>query len=65
MDDIQKFERVETVCEMLNLLAVMQEMARRLASETHSDDYDDVQDLAHKLHDIRVQLEGFRRRFEA
>jgi hypothetical protein len=52
-----KGERFETVSELLDLLAVVQKMGRRLAYETHGESYEFVRDLNQHLHHARESIE--------
>ncbi len=56
-DETARGERRETVGEMLDLLAVVQKMGRRLAYETHGESYDIVRELNQCLHQAREKIE--------
>ncbi|MFZ3081165.1 hypothetical protein [Rhodoferax ferrireducens] len=56
-DDSQEQERRETVEEISELLAVVQEMGRRLANETHGNSYALVLELNELLHQARAKIE--------
>lgn len=58
--EIVEAERRETIDELSDLLAVVQEMGRRLASETHGDAYSEVRVLNDIFHHARTQLEKVR-----
>ncbi len=58
--EIVDSERRETLDELSDLLVVVQEMGRRLASETHGDQYGDVRILVDLFHQARVQLDKVR-----
>lgn len=55
-DDSREEERQETLDELGDLLAVLQEMGERLASETHGDAYSGVHEFNAMLHQARIQL---------
>jgi hypothetical protein len=57
IDDSQEQERRETVEEISELLAVVQEMGRRLANETHGTPYALVLELNELLHQARAKIE--------
>lgn len=57
IDDSQEQERRETVEEISELLAVVQEMGRRLANETHGNSYALVLELNELLHQTRAKIE--------
>lgn len=57
IDDSQEQERRETVEEISELLAVVQEMGRRLANETHGTSYALVLELNELLHQARAKIE--------
>ena len=59
-DETARGERRETVGEMLDLLAVVQKMGRRLAYETHGASYDTVRELNQHLHHAREKIEFIR-----
>lgn len=50
MDETRESERMETIREQRDLLAVVQEMGKRLADETHGNSYDAVRELNELLH---------------
>lgn len=56
-NESMKGERLETVSELLDLLAVVQKMGRRLSYETHGESYEFVRDLNQHLHDARERIE--------
>ena len=56
-DETAKGERRETVGELLDLLAVVQKMGRRLAYETHGESYDFVREMNEHLHRAREKIE--------
>lgn len=56
-DDSQEQERRETVEEISELLAVVQEMGRRLANETHGNSYALILELNELLHQARAKIE--------
>lgn len=57
IDDSQEQERRETVEEISELHAVVQEMGRRLANETHGNSYALVLELNELLHQARTKIE--------
>lgn len=59
-DDSREEERLETLDELGDLLAVLQEMGERLANETHGDAYAGVHEFNAMLHQARLQLERIR-----
>ena len=59
-DETAAGERRETVGEMLDLLAIVQKMGRRLAYETHGKSYDLVRELNENLHQAREKIELIR-----
>lgn len=56
LDDSREAERQETLDELADLLAVVQEMGQRLASETHGDPHAAVREFNGLLHQARRQL---------
>lgn len=56
-DESQKGERHETAVELFALLSIAQRMGRRLAYETHGEDYDTVRDLNELLHQACAKAE--------
>ena len=50
-------ERRETIEELSSMISIAQEMARRLADETHGDAYAAVKELNDTLHRAHAQLE--------
>lgn len=56
LDGSRESERIETIDEMLDLFVVIQEMGRRLADESHGDDYAKVRELNELLHRARTKL---------
>lgn len=56
-DETARGERRETVGELLDLLAVVQKMGRRLAYETHGESYDFVREMNEHLHLAREKIE--------
>lgn len=56
-DETLKWERGETVSELLELLRVIQEMGHRLATETHGESYNLIQELNELLHQVREKVE--------
>ena len=56
LDGTREGERRETIDELSDLLAVVQEMGHRLADETHGDAYAKVRALNELLHQARSQL---------
>jgi uncharacterized coiled-coil protein SlyX len=57
-------ERRETIEELSDLLAVVQEMGVRLANETHGDDYDLVRELNDLLHQTRIAMQQIKKKAE-
>ena len=55
-DNNQAVERNETAKELSELFAVVQEMGRRLANETHGEAYDLVRELNEVLHLTRTKI---------
>ncbi len=53
---IDEDERRETIKELLDLVALAQGMGKRLANETHGDDYAGVRRFNELLHLARVEL---------
>ena len=56
-DETATGEKRETVGELLDLLAVVQKMGRRLAYETHGESYDLVREMNELLHQARERIE--------
>ena len=54
--DLQGKERHETIEELTQLLTVLQQMGRRLATETHEAAYDDVLKLNEIFHQAHLQI---------
>lgn len=54
---LQQEEQRETARELADILRLAQEMAQRLAKETHGDLFDDVQLLNERLGETRQQLD--------
>ncbi|MDO6385941.1 MULTISPECIES: hypothetical protein [unclassified Uliginosibacterium] len=59
-DDSREAERLETIAELGDLLAVLREMGQRLANESHGSAYSGVQAFNASLHQAHVQLEQIR-----
>ena len=55
-DEPEQNERRETIEELAELIAVVQEMGRRLANETHGASYDLVLELNQRIHQTREQI---------
>lgn len=55
-ENSQAAERIETANELSKLFAIVQEMGRRLANETHGDAYDLVRELNELLHQTRAKI---------
>ncbi|MBS1209197.1 MAG: hypothetical protein H6R19_1595 [Proteobacteria bacterium] len=60
MDETREGERRETIEELSELFAVVQEMGRRLAEESHGEAYSSVRELNEILHQARLALEKIR-----
>lgn len=56
-DETSGGDRRETVEELLELLAVVQKIGRRLADETHGESYNYVRELNEHLHQAREKIE--------
>ena len=59
-EETREGERRQTIYELSTLLLVVQEMGRRLANETHGDDYEPVRELNETLHQARLQIDRIR-----
>ena len=55
-DETIRGERLETIEEISDLLAIIQKMGHRLSYETHNQDYDLVADLNQILHEARLKM---------
>ena len=57
-DETRASEQRETIDELSDLLFVVQEMGRRLGTETHGDLYSQVRQLNEIFHQARIQLDA-------
>jgi hypothetical protein len=56
-NDAEEQDRQEAVIELAELVHLAQETGRRLANESHGEQYDLVREVNELLHRIRVQIE--------
>jgi hypothetical protein len=58
--ELQGHERKETIEELTHLLTALQDMGRRLATETHEAAYDDVLKLNELFHQAHLLIDVIR-----
>lgn len=56
-DETLKWEKNETVSELLDLLRISQEMGQRLATETHGESYNLVREVNELLHLVHEKVD--------
>ena len=55
-NELDNIERRETILKLSELLTCAQQMGKRLADETHGDDYSPVRRINELLHEAHQQL---------